>query len=300
MTVSPTPYLSADAMRGHLAMLAFSALVAGSFALGGLAAPLIDPLAFNAARFWVGAAAILAVLLLTGEARAANFAQPWRFLILGGLFAVYFGTMFKGLQTATPVSTAAVFTLTPVMSAGFAWVLLRQVVTPRMALALAIAAAGAVWVIFGASWEKLSAFRIGEGEAIFFIGCIAHALYIPLVRVLKRAEPLIVLTFGTLVAGGVLLTLLGYGAIRATAWDSLPGIVWVAILYTAIMASAVTFFLIQYAALTLPSAKVLAYTYLVPAWVICWEYALGAGLPPVELASGIGLVVVGLVLLLKD
>ena len=65
-------------------------------------------------------------------------------------------------------------------------------------------------------------------------------------------------------------------------------------------ASAVTFFLIQYAALTLPSAKVLAYTYLVPAWVICWEYALGAGLPPVELASGIGLVVVGLVLLLKD
>ena len=36
--------------RGHLAMLAFSALVAGSFSLGVLAAPHIDPGALSVAR----------------------------------------------------------------------------------------------------------------------------------------------------------------------------------------------------------------------------------------------------------
>ena len=37
--------------QGHLAMLAFSALVAGSFSLGTLAAPLIDPAALTVPRF---------------------------------------------------------------------------------------------------------------------------------------------------------------------------------------------------------------------------------------------------------
>ena len=36
-----------------------------------------------------------------------------------------------------------------------------------------------------------------------------------------------------------------------------------------------TFVLLQFATLRLPSAKVMAYTYLVPSWVILWELALG-------------------------
>ena len=43
-----------------------------------------------------------------------------------------------------------------------------------------------------------------------------------------------------------------------------PGIVWVCLLYVSIAASAMTFVLLQFAVLRLPSAKVMAYTYLVP------------------------------------
>ena len=292
--------MTTDAARGHLAMLLFSSLVAGSFALGGMAAPLIDPLALNAVRFWIGAATILGVLLAMGRLRRADYRQPWRFLVLGGLFAIYFGAMFKGLQTAHPVSIATVFTLTPVLSAGFGWLLLRQVTTPRMALALAIAAVGAVWVIFDADLRALMAFRVGAGEAIYFVGCVAHAIYIPLVRILKGDEPLLALTFGMLVSGGLILSLLALPEIRAIDWIALPGVVWVTILYTAVIASAVTFFLVQYAALRLPSAKVMAYTYLVPVWVILWELALGHGAPAAGVLAGIALVVAGLLLLLKD
>ncbi|MEP6066594.1 MAG: EamA family transporter, partial [Paracoccaceae bacterium] len=44
--------------RGHLAMLAFSLLVAGSFALGAMAANDISPMALNAARFWIAGVVI--------------------------------------------------------------------------------------------------------------------------------------------------------------------------------------------------------------------------------------------------
>jgi len=286
--------------QGHLAMLLFSALVAGSFALGGLAAPLIDPLALNAVRFALAAAIIGAIVVARGMLARAHLAAPWRYALLGGLFAIYFATMFEGLKTAAPVSTSAVFTLTPLMAAGFGWLLLAQIPTPRMMLALGLAACGAIWVIFGASWSALSAFDPGRGETIFLFGCVAHALYTPLVPKLRRAEPVLVTTFGVLVAGCLILTLLGLPAILRTDWPGLPGIVWLAILYTAVFASSVTFFLVQFAAIRLPSAKVMAYTYLTPVWVILWEGGLGHGWPPVSILAGVGLVVIGLCLLLKN
>jgi drug/metabolite transporter (DMT)-like permease len=193
--------------RGHLAMLAFSALVAGSFSLGVLAAPHIDPGALSVVRFilagmLVGAAAVLT----TGIPRTA-WALPWRYLVLGGLLGAYFVLMFEGLKTAAPVSAAAVFTLTPLMAAGFGWLFLRQRLTGRMAVALAIGGLGALWVIFRADLAALLAFQVGRGEAIYFIGCVAHAAYAPLVRKLNRGEPAVVFTFGMMVAGTILLTL---------------------------------------------------------------------------------------------
>ncbi|MGV6812765.1 MAG: DMT family transporter [Brevirhabdus sp.] len=287
-----------EALRGHFAMLLFSALVAGSFSLGGLAANLMAPEALNAVRFLIAGVIIgVAALATTGIPRRA-LAAPWRYAILGGLFAVYFATMFEGLKTAPPVSTAAVFTLTPALAAVFGWLLLRQITTPRIALALAIGGGGALWVIFRADLDALLAFRIGTGESIYFIGVVAHAIYTPMVRRLNRGEAPVVFSFFTLLAGLVVLTFWGWDELFAIDWAGLPRIVWITILYTAVFASAATFVLLQYATLRLPSSKVMAYTYLTPSWVILWEIALGHGAPPALIMVGIGLTMVALWMLL--
>ncbi len=289
-----------DQARGHLAMLVFSAMVAGSFSLGSIVANQIAPLAITAARFAIAAVVIgAAALMTTGLSRSAAQA-PWRYVILGGLFGTYFVLMFYGLQTAPPVSTSAVFTLTPVMSALAGWVLLRQVTTARMALALTIGAIGALWVIFQADWQAFRAFEVGTGEIIFFWGCAAHAIYTPMVRRLNRGEPAVVFTFGTLVAGCVMLTVFGWSDIWATDWANLPAIVWISLMYLAFFATAASFVLVQFAALRLPSAKVMAYTYLIPSWVILWEIALGQTTPAPLVMVGAVLTIVALLLLLKS
>ncbi|MGJ8595269.1 DMT family transporter [Sulfitobacter sp.] len=286
--------------QGHLAMLTFSALVAGSFSLGGMVANEITPLALNAVRFVIAAVVVGIAAMLTTGIRRSDFVAPWRYALLGGLFMVYFVLMFEGLKTSPPVSSAAVFTLVPAMAGVFGWLMLRQRMTPRMALALGIGGAGALWVIFRADMAALLAFDVGRGEVIFFFGCIAHAIYTPLVRVLNRGESAIVFAFGTLVAGALLLLVLGAQDILATDWTALRPMVWVTILYVALAASSITFVLVQFAALRLPSAKVMAYTYLVPSWVICWEAALGNGLPPLMIGAGIALTMVALWMLLRD
>ena len=281
-------------------MLLFSAFVAGSFALGSRVANDLEPAALNAVRFWIAAAIMgLVAWASTGFPRSAMRA-PWRYVVLGGLFSIYFVLMFEGLKTAPPVSAAAVFTLTPIVAAGFGWMLLRQVTTPRMAAALSIGAVGALWVIFRADLAAFRAFEIGRGEVIYFFGCVSHALYTPMVRKLNRGEPAVLFTFGMLVAGAVFLTVAGWSDLRTTDWHNLRGLVWVTILYLAVFASAASFVCIQIGSLRLPSAKVMAYTYLTPSWVILWEIALGGVVPSALVLVGVGLTAIALLLLLRN
>lgn len=313
MTPTPAPTAKGGAdvatppsqsRRGHLAMLAFSALVAGSFSLGHDAANLISPIALTAVRFVLAAALVGAVAALRGDlATPRLFAAPWRFGVLGALLAAYFVLMFQGLKTAAPVATSAVFTLTPLMAAGFGWVLLRQVMTARMALALAVGGVGALWVIFRGDLAALMGLHIGPGEAVYFLGCVAHALYAPLVRRLNRGEGALVFALMTMLGGAVLLTVFGWRDLWATDWRHLPAIVWITLAYVAVAASAASFVCLQYATLRLPAAKVMAYTYLVPSWVILWELALGRGVGGglgLAVLPGVALSVVALALLIRD
>lgn len=280
-------------------MLLFSALVAGSFSLGALVANQIAPMALTALRFAIAGAILAGLALATSGLPRRAFAAPWRYLVLGGLYVVYFVLMFEGLKTAAPVSAAAVFTLTPILAGGFGWLLLRQMVTRRIALALAIGAAGALWVIFRADWAALRAFDIGRGEMIFLVGCVAHAAYPAVMRRLSRGEPAVAFTFAVILAGCLVLCIIGWPDIRAADWRNLPAIVWVTLVYVSVFATAGSFLLVRIAAMRLPASKVMAYTYLTPSWVILWEIALGHGAPTGLILVGIALTIVALLLLLQ-
>ena len=289
-----------EAGKGHLAMLCFAMLVSGSFSLGGLAAPHIDPAVLNAVRFVIAGAVLWLWALATGKVNRALFAAPWRYFVLAGLFAIYFVTMFEGLKTAEPVSMAAVFTLNPALTAVFGYFVVRQVTTPRMALAIVVGGFGALWVIFDADVAALMRFEIGRGEAVYFWGCIAHALYAPMLRRLSRGEAGVAFNAAILTAGSVILCLWAAPDLRAMDWTRLPAIVWWTILYVALAATGVTFVILRYATLRLPAAKVMAYTYIVPSGVILWELALGQGVPTLMVLPGVALTAVSLLLLIKD
>ncbi len=280
-------------------MLFFSMLVAGSFSLGVQIANDISALSINSFRFLVSSIIIgSAAVALHGSPRP-HFRGFWRYIILGGMFASYFVLMFIGLKTAAPVSAAAVFTLTPIVAAVAGYLMLRQVTTGHMAIALAIGAVGALWVIFRADWQAFLAFDIGRGEVIYFVGCVAHAVYAPTIRLLNRGEPVLMFTFGMLIGGTALLVIYGWSDILATDWMSLPTKTWLILAYLSIGASTMTFVLFQFASLRLKSAKVMAYTYLTPSWVLIWETVLGNGLPPLLILVGIALTIVALLILFK-
>ncbi|TDI55660.1 MAG: DMT family transporter [Alphaproteobacteria bacterium] len=283
-------------------MLVFALLISGSFTFGGIIAPLVDPAAMNAVRFAIATVLMAAVITATGRWRPGRPGRGqalWRFAILGGLLGAYFVLMFEALRLTDPVSTSAVFTLTPLISAGFGYLFLRQISSPLVLTSLVLAGAGAIWVIFRGDIEAIVRFDVGPGEMLFFIGCVCHAAYTPLVPKLNRGEPVILFTFGTLAGGTLLVGIYGWQAIFATDWTGLPPVVYAGIFYLAVFTTAGTFFLVQFAAMRLPAGKAMAYVYLLPALVMIQEGLLGHGWAAPRVLPGIAATIVALLILLR-
>ena len=284
-------------LLSHLAMLLFAALIAGSFTLGALTVPYIHAVPLNALRFVM--AAVLMGGFAYGVARQKfEFpAAPWRFGINGFLTAVYFVTMFIALTMTQPVATSAVYTLVPLMTAVTAYFIVGQRSGFAVLISLVLAGLGAIWVIFRGDVGALLRFDIGQGELIYFVGCVAYAVYTPLLRRFNRGEPALVLSFWTMVATAIWITGYGMPEILATDWAHLSALVWWVVLYLAIGPTAVCFFLIQFASAHLPAAKVIAYGYLVPAFVIVFEGIAGHGWASLSVAAGALVTVLGLLVL---
>ena len=291
-------YISKNELRGHLAMLAFSGLVAGSFALGVRVANEITPAAFTLIRFIIAVSILLTIILVKTEFTRKVFEAPWRFFMLGACIAIYFVLMFEGLKVASSVSLAAVFTFAPLLSGFFGYLLMRQKMSISIFLALIIGGAGALWVVFEGNLDRLMMLEFGFGEMIFFCGVVFHAIYTPLSRKLNRGESPLVFAFATTLGATVLMVFYGLGDVYQTNLFELSWMVWLTLIYTAAFASALTFFLIQFATLVLPSSKVMAYTYLVPSWALVWELGLGKTILPDNIGLGILLTILALIILL--
>jgi len=286
-----------EKLKGHLAMLLFAVLIAGSFSFGGLAARYMEAEPLTLWRYILTIVVMAALAFGAFKVPAVWPKEIWRFLLLGGLIAIYMLTMFTALEFTSPIATGAVFTLMPLLSAGFALPVLGQKTRPGVLAGLIIAAAGAVWVIFRGNIDAILSFDIGTGEMIFFAGVICHALYVPLIRRFDRGEPAVAFGFWVTVGAALWLVPPGIRGLIETDFSALPLAVYAAVAYLAVVTTAFTFLLLQYASMRLPASKVLGYGYLTPSFIILLEGMLGHGWASLPVLAGALVTACGLALM---
>lgn len=288
-----------EKLKAHAAMLLFAALIAGSFSFGGMAAQHLEA---GPLTLWRYLMTMVVMGILTFGILRVPFTIPrrvWRYALLGGLIAVYMLTMFAALEFTSPVQTGAVFTLMPLISAGFALLFIGQRTRPDVMVALVIAALGAIWVIFRADMGAILSFDVGRGELIYFVGVVCHGAYVPLIRRFGLGENPVAFGFWVVVFTIPWLLPTGGVPLATTDFGALPMTVWATIAYLSIVTTAITFMLLQYASMRLPAPKVLGYGYLTPTFIILLEGLLGHGWasPAVflgALVTAAGLLVMGL------
>ena len=280
-------------------MLLFSLCVSVSYILGALVANDIEPGAITAARFLIGAMVMGTILFFSKNLKKVDFKKPGRFFVLGLSIVIYFVLMFEALKTASSLSLAVVFTLTPLI-ALFLEYFLKKKVTFKGFLAISLGAIGAIWVIFEGNLKNFLAFKIGYGELLFFWGCVGHALYAILIPILNKGENAASQTLGTLSAGFLILIFIFTNDVLETNWLSLSPLIWITIIYLATIATAFTFFLIQFAAKRISASKVMANTYAVPFWVALGEMLINSRFPNSKIIFGGLIIAFALLMLISD
>ena len=289
-----------EKIKSHLVMLLSSLFVAGSFVFGKIYAELIEPELLTFYRFLLGAIILGSYLILRKKLSSDLFFKPWRYLILGGIYSVYFVFMFIALRYTSTISTAAIFALMP-----FATLILDSLIFNKKSqsliwLALCISSMGALYIIFDGSLSDALNFRLDFGELVFLIGTIVYSSYALVQPRLNFGENILITTFGVLTAGTAILAF----SILIQDLEFIPknttiGLVFL-IIYLAIFASIGTIVCLNFASSRIPATNVMAYSLLIPFWVLMVETITKDNLAPSYTYIGIIPIGLGLLILYRN
>lgn len=276
-------------LRAHLLLLLASGLIATSFPVGAAITHGLDSLVLTLLRFALAA-------LLFGPVVAWRFGLPlpgWRdlarYATVSAALVGFFWGMFEALRTSSALNTGTIFTLTPVVAAIVSAVLLGERLGRVALAALALAMAGAVWVIFRGDLAAALALELGRGDLIMLAATVSMGIYGPLVKLLHRGEPMARMTFWIMVTGAGWLLVLSAGRLGSVDWASVPLPVYAGIVYLAIFTTLITFFVFQWATTVVGPTRVMSYIFLNPALVLLLGLALGDALPPALTWPGLAL-----------
>lgn len=280
-------------------MVICAALVSTSFTVGAAITQGLDPAVLTLIRF------LLASLILWPYVRLRtgffiSWSEIWRCGIISGSLVVFFWCMFLSLRFTSALNTSVIFTLVPSISGIYAVLLVKERLGKARLLALVFGMIGAIWVIFRGDWHLLVDMAWNKGDLIFLAGCFAMGLYTPLVKLLHRGEPMVVMTFWILVTGSGWLILISGYRLFLVDWSAVSPLVWAGIGYLALFTTVISFFLTQYAVPYIGPTKVMAYSYLYPGLVLIIDLAFGHGWPEGSVLPGLFMILLSMLVIQRS
>ena len=288
----PSPSGPARTGQAHAHVLAFlmTVVISASFPLGEHITHGLDPAVMMCIRF-VLAALLMAPIVAWREGLKLPEAKAClRYFALGAPLAFFFWCMFEALRSTSGLNTSAIFTIVPGLSAIFGAVLVGERLGLHRLAALFLGMIGALWIIFRGDPARLIGLEVNIGDGIFLAGCVGFGIYGPMIKRLHRGEPVLVLTFWTLVAAALWLVAASNVKLWRTDWSGVEVVVLGGIVYLAIFPTIISFFITQYTTLRIGATRVQAYSYALPAIVLLLDLALGKPAPPLMTVPGLAIV----------
>ncbi len=199
---------------GLLCGLGAASIWGGMYVVSKVVLDIIPPFSLVTLRLVLGAITLVIVLLIKGFPKI-SYKQVWQILSVGFVgYGISLSLQFLGTKLSTAANGSLVTSATPAFVLLFAWMLLKEKITPRRLLALFLATLGVVAVVDPRSAQLNPELFLGN---LFLIGAaITWALYSVLVR--KVTQNTDVLLFSLIAFLGGLPV-----AVPAGAWELSTG-----------------------------------------------------------------------------
>lgn len=263
----------------------------GMYVVSKVVLEVIPPFALLTIRLVLGFLSLGAVIVYRNVRATARVAptrsQFWQSFLVGVIgYGISLGFQFTGTSLSTASNGALITSATPAFVLLFAFILLREKITGRQALALVISTIGVLAVIDPRTAELSPSLFLGN-VLLFFAG-FTWALYSVLVRKIVGNIDLLTSSAVMLIGGIPSSALLGFSEVNSQEIGEITiGIVG-GILFLGIISTAVAMFLWNYAFKELPAtpASLTFFAQPVVGTLLGWLF-LGEQITPLFVFGGV-------------
>lgn len=171
--------LASPATLAALALSGAALLWSGNFFAGRLAADVLPPATFSAARWLV---ALLLLLPFTAREIVANrgeLVRRWPLWLAAGVLniAVFTVLIYAGLAHTSLVNGSIIGSAAPIMVGLLGWLVLRERTTARARLALIVSTLGVAFIVTRGDLAHLTGLSFNVGDLVLFGGISAFSVY---------------------------------------------------------------------------------------------------------------------------
>lgn len=259
----------------------------GMYVVSKIVLEVIPPFALLTIRLALGFLSLAVVISFRRTRFSFTQKQFWQSLLVGVMgYGISLGFQFTGTKFSTASNGALITSATPAFVLLFAFVLLRESITGRQVLALAISTVGVLAVIDPRTAELSPSLFLGN-VLLFFAG-LTWALYSVLVRRISGNIDLLT-SSAVMLLGGIPSSLIfGFYEVNSQGIGEITAGIIGGILFLGVISTAVAMFLWNYAFKELPAtlASLTFFAQPVVGTLLGWLF-LGEKITPLFLLGGV-------------
>ncbi|MEW5765947.1 MAG: DMT family transporter [Acidobacteriota bacterium] len=248
----------------------FPLVWAGSFIAGKWAIRDFPPEVVAFLRFTIASAALLPFAFRRPSAPGAWAPRRLLVLFLLGLTGIfgYHVLFYYSLKYTTAGNSSLIIATDSLMTVLLAVAFLKERMTWRKGLGIALGFAGVVWIVSDGALRVLLSRGPNLGDLLAFGAALAWAAYSVLSKPVAHLYASLDLSWITWAVGALLLSpsLLADGAVSSLASASLLG--WACVLYMALAATGLGYFVYLKGIKEIGAAATAKYIFLVPVYVL--------------------------------
>jgi drug/metabolite transporter (DMT)-like permease len=222
----------------------------------------LSPVELIAARFVLGAATLLAIIIF--KRLPLNFRGTLKYLILGGgVIFIHFWIMATGMLTTSATNTAWILTTAPIFIAILSFFVLKEKLGRFQMISIVLATLGVVSLVSNGNLGSLD-WISSVGDWIVLGSCVTWAVYTIIAgKVSKRLSPLVG-TFWMITLAGVVIVPLSLANNGIEKYKAMAGDGVIAVLFLGVGCLALSFWFWSEGLSRRPAGEVGIYLYLEP------------------------------------
>jgi drug/metabolite transporter (DMT)-like permease len=250
--------------------------------------------AFGFIMLRVGGAAILFWVLSFFRPAETIDRKDWKVMLAATLLGMVINMLsfFKGLSLSTPINSAVLVTITPIIVVLLSALFLKETMGWRKIIGIGLGFVGALGLVLFGHEVRQDAPNIFVGNLLFILNATSYGAYLIVVKsLIKKYSPITLMKWLFTLAFIINfpITIVEFNQIK---WEGMPIEIWGAIGFVILGTTFLTYLFNGYALTALKASSVGAFVYLQPLIGILYAVFTGKDqLSPVKIAGTIAVLV---------